>query len=202
MRPINNIWQQSGDLKSHKTLRKREVRVEVLQTEGSPDYPKMGPGDQVTVPKDSTIRTKDDRLTFRNGGVVQDKQGDTGLTITYPSGRTMFAPGSIHGGKAGFCVSHNVKDPFGKTATWTQIFMGEGGALFTREEGEDEPSRVVTVTSDGKVSARGYDDRGRELSLTSRLEDGVVVLQSESHVEAIKPLVPLGWLFCEDGSQK
>lgn len=191
-------WHKSAPNTQHKTVKSHEIRKEV-KTFGpdTPDLSKLQPGESVsftgsTRPAEESW-TNDDKLTFTNGGAIEDKNGEGGLLITTPDGETHETPGWIDIDRLSGqpTVNFMTKDQWDDRVHWTQTFPENGGTVVTKE-GDHGEDVVVTAGPNGTLSAI---EDGMGDKVEARREGAAMVFKDPfGDYTAVSPPVPLNWV--------
>lgn len=151
------------------------------------------------------LGTDDDRMTFSNGGRLEDLPGEGGLLLTTPDGvakEISSTYGFVHHDddvtSATYrepAVYFNAKDEFGDTTVWKQTFPADGGTVLQYADRDTNGfKRTIVVDSTGGMKANFEDDAhfgfpSPELSAS----EGSIVFEERGTVR-LTPPVPLDWL--------
>lgn len=196
----SSIWHNASK-HSHPSIRSLQTRQEVTthEPEGQPNFSQMQPGESVSfdlhTPPPTERWTNDDRIEFKNGGSIQDKEGESGLLITSPEGETFEALGwiDLHT-ENGPTVNFRTKDQWDDYVDWEQTFPSEGGTVITQEAYSQEPDIILTVGADGTVS--GTDDEIIPTDVPAQRQGPAIVFNEPwgPPNTAVSPPVPLDWI--------
>lgn len=190
------VWNTTQTMAPKSAVKDHKMRSEVTSYQDQLDIYALKPGQfrsaSLTKREDKITGSDDDRLVFWNGGSIEDKPGEGGLLLTYPDGTQREMPGWIDVFSEEPMVNFKVEDRFGDWNTWSQTFPQDGGTRISVEE--EEWQRQIDVSPSGQVAAKA-EQWGDPLEVSGKVEGPALVLQSDSHTEAIVPAVPMDWIL-------
>jgi hypothetical protein len=147
-------------------------------------------------PKVEERWTVDNRITFQNGGTIEDKENEGGLLITTPDGERVEAHGWVDPDReTGEPVVHfRTKDAYGDMQDWEQTFPSEGGTVI-RMEDDDADDTLLSVAPDGSVTGQLDGIIGDKVA--AERQGPVLVFDEWSGKTAVSPPVPLDWVLAK-----
>lgn len=170
-------WFDRTQPQMHPSILRVETRLNVDLAEPGTDLSTLAAGESVSLTParpEQVYWTQDDRITFKNGAVLQERDDEGGLVLTLPSGEVRESSGWVEVDDACRVYVHGAED-----TVWEQA-MGPDGTRFEFDQGHAEEKLTARLGLDG------------QLSPGARRQGPVLVLQE---AEALNPLVPLEWLI-------
>lgn len=174
-----------------------------VHTSAAVELGKMAPGTaRAPRPEESkTVGTHDDKVSFSNGGSIEDLPGESGLLLTAPNGEKtkLESHGWIDANweENRIDVNFYVTNPYtGDSELWTQGLAADGSVTLD-QRGEDDDSTAAEIGPDGQGSGEVHNYSGSFETRVSLHEDGAVLFDDcgWGGSLALAPAVPMEWLI-------